>query len=100
MKRKSFCLFCILMIFSAGLIFAEEYPLQYKEDSGLERWEFFNKEYRAIWNTLSEEEQFLIACSANVFERNGQYHLDITNQTLLEKDSTTGKYILNERLCF
>ena len=97
MKRKSFCLFFILMIFSAGRIFAEEYPLQYKEDCGLERWEFFNKEYRAIWNTLSEEEQFLIACSANVFERNGQYHLDITNQTLLENDSTTGKYILNER---
>lgn len=97
MKRKSFCLFYTLIIFSAGLLFAQEYPLKYKEDCGLEQWQFFNQEYRAIWNTLSEEEQFLIACSANVFERNGQYHLDLTNQTYFEKNTITGKYILNDR---
>ena len=97
MKRKSFCLFYTLIIFSAGLLFAQEYPLKYKEDCGLEQWQFFNQEYRASWNTLSEEEQFLIACSANVFERNGQYHLDLTNQTYFENNTITGKYILNDR---
>lgn len=97
MKRNIFCLFFLMIFFSAGFVFAQDYPVQYKEDCGLEPWEFFEKEYRVLWNTLSEEEQFAIVCSANTFERNEQYHLDFSNKTLFNKDTTTGKYILNER---
>ena len=97
MKRYIFCLFFVMIFFSAGFVFAQDYPVLYKEDCGLEPWEFFEKEYRTLWNTLSEEEQFAIMCSANTFERNEQYHLDFSNKTLFNKDTTTGKYILNER---
>ena len=97
MKRNIFCLFFMMIFFSTGFVFAQDYPVQYKEDCGLEPWEFFEKEYRALWTTLSEDEQFAIAASANVFERNEQYHLDFTNKTLFNKNTTTGKYILNER---
>lgn len=58
--------------------------------------DFFEKEYRSFWNSLSEIEQFAIACTSNVFERNGQFHLDFANRILFDKKTTKGKEILNK----
>ena len=51
---------------------------------------------RELWDSLPEFEQFAIACSSNVFERNKQYHLDFNNRVLFNKNTTEGYEILNE----
>ena len=71
-------------------------PVQYDKKGNQTPQEFFDKEYREFWNSLSEVEQFAIACTSNVFERNEQFHLDFANRVVFNKETTKGKAILND----
>ena len=71
-------------------------PVQYDKKGNQSPSDFFEKEYRDFWNSLSEVEQFAIACSSNVFERNDQFHLDFSNKIGFNKNTTKGKAILND----
>ena len=50
--------------------------------------DFFEANYRATWNSLSEFEQYAIAFSSNLFQLNRQYHLDFTGRTTLNQSSS------------
>ena len=91
MKKSLLFLFLIL---SVSVMYSN--PVQYDKDSGIPAAEFFEKEYRQIWNSLSEVEQFAIAATSNVFERNKQYHLDFTNKTVFDKKTRPGKEVLTQ----
>ncbi len=71
-------------------------PKQFDKNGSQSPSDFFEKEYRSIWNTLSEVKQFAIACSSNVVERDGQFHLDFANRIVFNSKTSTGKDILNE----
>ncbi|MBO4640424.1 MAG: DUF1266 domain-containing protein [Treponema sp.] len=56
--------------------------------------DFFEKNYRATWDRLSEFEQYAIAFSSNFFELHDQYHLDFSCLTVYKKDHDDPKKIL------
>lgn len=58
--------------------------------------DFFEREYRLLWDSLEEYEKFAIAASSNVLERNNQFHLDLSNRVIFPKVSWTGKEILKD----
>lgn len=71
-------------------------PVKFDTKGKLSAQDFFDKEYRTLWNSLSEVEQFAIACSSNIFERNEQFHLDFSNNVVFNKNTRKGKAVLNE----
>lgn len=85
MIKKRF-VFLVLLILTWGLFAAGldpalyEDPVRYDPKTGETPQAFFEREYEQTWNSLSEYEQFAIACSSNVFERNNQFHLDYCNR--------------------
>ena len=77
----------LILLILTGLVFAagldpELYPdpLRYDPKTDETPEAFFEREYSAIWDSLPEYEQFAIACSSNVFERDNQFHLDFCNR--------------------
>ena len=100
MNKKIFVLFVLIcstgVLFSAGLDpqqFGE--PVRYDKDSGESPEEFFEREYSELWDSLPEYEQFAIACTSNIFERNHDFHLDLCTRINFNNDSEFGKRILN-----
>ena len=82
-KRYVFLVMLILTgsLFAAGLDPSlYEDPVRYDPKTGESPEAFFEREYAQTWNSLSEYEQFAIACSSNVFERNNLFHLDYCNR--------------------
>ena len=75
--RRAIISFTAVFIFAQILFAASLFaaPVKYDKDSKQTPSEFFEKEYRSIWESLPEYQQFAIACSSNVFERDGMYHL-------------------------
>lgn len=51
-------------------------PKKFDSKSGENAEDFFNNNYRNIWNKLPENEKYAIAFSSNLFELNDEYHLD------------------------
>ena len=51
-------------------------PKKYDSKSGEKAEDFFNNNYKDIWNKLPENEKYAIAFSSNLFELNDEYHLD------------------------
>ncbi len=96
--RRAIISFTAVFIFAQILFAASLFaaPVKYDKDSKQTPSEFFEKEYRSIWESLPEYQQFAIACSSNVFERDGMYHLDYSNRTVFDKKTSTGKQILNK----
>lgn len=70
-------------------------PVQYDSKSKESPEDFFEREYRTFWESLPEYQQFAIACSSNVFERDGMFHLDYSNRIVFNNKTSTGKSILN-----
>ncbi len=93
MKRKFLPLFLFLILLSCNPVFAQN---KFDVNGTQSAKEFFEKEYRCVWDSLTEEEQFAIACTSNVFERNGQYHLDLSNRLVFDKNTRKGIEVLNE----
>lgn len=98
---KKFLFFCIFFLSLVILLNAQVYsdnnpPVQFKKNKGEDPKLFFEREYRQIWNSLDEYEQFAIACSSNVFERNNQFHLDFSNKVRFNTKTREGIDVLNE----
>lgn len=91
MNNKTKLFFLIVFILSASFIYAQN-----KNENGRDPRLFFEDEYRQTWDSLAEYEQFAIACSSNIFERNNQFHLDFSNKVLRNKKSKEGIDVLNE----
>ena len=99
MKKRFLMLFISFLIFVCtgnALWGSEKPPVKFDPKGKVSTFDFFEKEYRSLWNSLSEEEQFAIACSSNVFERNKQFHLDFTNNTVFDRKTRKGINVLNE----
>ncbi len=99
-KFKKYFLFltvCFTMtMFLQAQVFSEKNPpVRFEKDRGEDPKEFFEYEYRQFWDSLSEVEQFAIACSSNIFERNNQFHLDFSNHIRFNKYTREGVDILN-----
>lgn len=56
--------------------------------------EFFDANYKDIWNKLSENEKYAIAFSSNLFELNNQYHLDFDGIVTFSRGSSDCKGLL------
>ena len=91
MKKYLFAF--LILIFSAA-VWANQ-P-KYNKDKKLSYSQFFEREYRAQWDKLSEIEKFGIACTSNIFERNNQFHLDFSNVTGFDEYTPTGIEILDK----
>lgn len=91
MKKYVFIIiaFCITFFLTAA-------PAEYSDKTRLTRQDFFEENYREVWNSLSEMEQFAIACSSNIFQRNKQYHLDFSNRIVFSDNTRPGIEVLNE----
>ncbi len=70
-------------------------PKRYDQDSGEATEDFFKKNYKKIWNKLSENEQYAIAFSSNLFELNLQYHHDFDGKVTFSKNSADPKKLLS-----
>ena len=92
---KKFVFAFLFLIFSAAVAVWANQP-KYNKDKKLSCSQFFEREYRAQWNKLSEIEQFGIACTSNIFERNNQFHLDFSNITGFDEYTPTGIEILDK----
>lgn len=107
-KRFIFSVLLILTwsLFAAGLDPAlYEDPVRYDPKSGETPQAFFEREYAQTWSSLSEYEQFAIACSSNVFERNNQFHLDYCNHVRFvssREEIRDGKkvIVLSSKVCW
>ena len=91
--RKSFVLIITLFVCVWKLTAA---PVKYDKKSDEEPAKFFEREYSEYWKTIPEYQQFAIACSSNIFERDGMFHLDYSNRTVFDENTSTGEKILNE----
>ncbi len=80
-----------------ALVFTFIKPVVYDPEGTQSAHDFFEKEYRWLWDLLEDYEKIAIACSSNVVERNYQFHLDFTTRIALSRKSNTGEDILNER---
>ena len=101
--KKSICLIIALLLLTIPLIAQNDQastefkPVEYSDKfNKLSRKDFFEKYHRSTWDSLSEIEQFAIACSSNIFQRNGQYHLDFSNRIVFDEDTRKGIEVLNE----
>ena len=79
-----------------ALVFTFVKPEVYDQNGGESAHDFFEKQYRWLWDSLEEYEKLAIACSSSVIERAYQFHLDFTTRVALSRKSITGKAILNE----
>ena len=71
-------------------------PKTYNSDE-YEYWNnFFDANYKDVWNKLPENEKYAIAFSSNLFELNHQYHLDFENSVKLDDDSADSKELLRD----
>lgn len=86
-------MFSSLIALNASEIKPVEYSDKY---NNLSRNEFFEKYHRQTWESLSTIEQFAIACSSNIFQRNRQYHLDFSNRIVFDEDTRKGIEVLND----
>lgn len=98
-KKLSF--FLIVFFVSTVLLDAQVYseknpPVQFEKGKGKDPKQFFENEYRQLWDSLAEYEQFAIACSSNIFERNNQFHLDFSNKIRFNEDTREGIDVLNK----
>ncbi len=91
---KKGLIFAVCLFFSIINLYAQ--PIEYLENSNLSNKEFFELYYREKWKSLSEIEQFAIACSSNIFQRNKQYHLDFCNRTVFNDSTLKGEEVLND----
>lgn len=91
--RKSFLLIITLFVCLSKLAAA---PVKYDKKSDEAPSAFFEREYSEYWKTIPEYQQFAIACSSNIFERDGMFHLDYSNRTVFDENTSTGEKILNE----
>ncbi|MDD5929846.1 MAG: DUF1266 domain-containing protein [Spirochaetales bacterium] len=71
-------------------------PAKYDKKSIKTRVEFFEENYRDIWNSLEEYEKIAIACSFVFFELNSQFHLDIANELCFDSSTKNARKVLNE----
>lgn len=92
--KKSF-VFIIIFLISIFYVNAQS-VVTYSDIYSLSHEDFFEQFYRKTWNNLSETEQFAIACSSNIFQRNRQYHLDFSNRIILNSKTRAGIEVLNE----
>ena len=95
MRKEKMIFLIILQIFSLQLFsqsYFDEHPLvQFKITESGDPAKFFEKEYRAYWETLPEHQQFAIACTCVQFYCNNQFPLDYTNKIVYEDSQVTGK---------
>ncbi len=71
-------------------------PAEYDKKTKKTREQFFEENYRSLWNSLDEYEKFLISCSCVFFEINSQFHLDIASEVRFESKTKNATRILNE----
>lgn len=71
-------------------------PKKYDSTKNQDAGNFFNTNYKNIWNKLPENEKYAIAFSSNLFELNHQYHLDFDNKVQLSDDSSDSKELLKD----
>ena len=71
-------------------------PAVFENSNSNDRNAFFETNYSGIWNRLPNEEKYAIAFSSNLFELNGQYHLDFENKVQLTDNSASPKELLKE----
>lgn len=100
-SAKKLSVFLMFFLFFAGLLTAQVYseknpPVRFEKDRGEDPKQFFEYEYRQLWDSLAEYEQFAIACSSNIFERNNQFHLDFSNRVRFNKYTREGVDVLNK----
>ena len=71
MRKIKLIFLIIFLMFSSNLFsqgYFDEHPLvQYKMTESGNPGEFFEKEYRAYWESLPEYQQFAIACTCVQF---------------------------------
>lgn len=91
MNKKTRLIFLFVFIFGSLSLCAQE-----NTESERSPQQIFEDNYRSLWDSLAEYEQFAIACSSNIFERNSQFHLDFSNRKLRDKKSREGIDVLNE----
>ena len=91
MNKKTRLIFLFVFIFGSLSLCAQE-----NTESERSPQQIFEDNYRSLWDSLAEYEQFAIACSSNIFERNSQFHLDFSNSKLRDKKSREGIDVLNE----
>ncbi len=58
--------------------------------------DFFDTNYKRLWYSLPEAEKYAIAFSSNLFETNGQFHLDFGNHYEFGNTVGYGKKTLNQ----
>ena len=92
MKRNVF-LICLFLSCSLALNAA---PVRVPDSDDIIYEDFFEENYRSIWDELPELEQYAIAFSSNLFELNRQYHLDFTGRTVLGNDSSDPAELLKD----
>ena len=85
-----------ILFFFLAIFYLQAQPAEYSENCGLTQKEFFEQNHRKTWEQLSEMEQFAIACSSNIFQRNKQYHLDFSNRIVFSEKTRKGIEVLNE----
>ena len=98
-KTKLIFLIVFLMIpfflfaqsgFDVQSYYTEHPPVRYDlSESGNPR-DFFEREYRECWESLTEYEQFAIACSCIQFYMNTQFPLDFTNHIVFDESRPSG----------
>ena len=71
-------------------------PVKYDASKKQDTIAFFNKNNKEIWEKLPENEKFAIAFSSNLFELNGQYHLDFDGRVRLSEDSADPAQLLKD----
>ena len=101
MRKIKLIFLIIFLMFSSNLFsqgYFDEHPLvQYKIAESGNPGEFFEKEYRAYWESLPEYQQFAIACTCVQFYCSNLFPLDYTNKIVYEDSAMTGKLKLSSK---